>query len=71
MPKVSKKRRFYGTPFQRCKQQAQEGVVKSPQPVPERNKPESDPSASDSNQSDTECLKETASERKLGTVTQR
>ena len=44
-------------------------LSKSPQPMPERNKPESDPSASDSNQSDTECLKETASERKLGTVT--
>ena len=69
MPKVSKKRRFYETPFWRCKQEVQEDVVESPQPVPETNKPESDPGVSDSSQSDAECLKETASERKLGTVT--
>ena len=68
MPKKPKKRRFHGTPVWQMKQELQEGSGESSQPVTEGNDPESDPGDSLSSQSEEECFKETASERKLGTV---
>lgn len=69
MPKKPKKHRFHGTLSWQRKQELQEGASESAQPVTEGNDPESDPGDSLSSQSEEECLKETASERKRGTVT--
>ena len=51
------------------KQELQEGAGESAQPVPEDNDPESGLADSDNSQSKAECSKETASERKMVTVT--
>lgn len=69
MPKKSKKHRFHGTPFWRRKQEFQEGASEDSQLMPEENDQQSDPGDPDNSQSESECPKETASERKLGTVT--
>ena len=65
MPKKSKKHRFHGTSSWRRKQEFQEGASEGSQPTPEESDHHSD---LDDSQSEAECSKETASERKLRTA---
>lgn len=63
------KHRFHGTPFWRRKQEFQEGASERSQPMPKENDHQSEQGDPANSQSESECSKETASERKLRTVT--
>lgn len=65
MPKVSKKRRFRGTPFWRSKQQQREETLETSSPSLHQNASRSDPDAPSSSNSEEEHSPVTASERKL------